>query len=44
MTDLNAVAVIDEAGEKGYIRNLDTQRDHAVGLLGALVLFAPIES
>ena len=37
MTTVNAVAVIDEAGEKGYVRNLDKQRDDAIGLLGALV-------
>jgi hypothetical protein len=37
VTDINSIAVIDEAGEKGCIRNLDAQRDHAIGLLGALV-------
>jgi len=37
MTVVNAVAFIDEAGEKGYVRKLDPQRDQAIGLLGALV-------
>ena len=37
MKTLNGVAFIDEAGEKGFIRNLDPQRDHKIGLLGALV-------
>jgi len=37
MNVINGVAFIDEAGEKGFIRNLDPQRDHEIGLLGALV-------
>jgi hypothetical protein len=37
MSVINAIAFIDEAGEKGFVRNLDPQRDHAVGLVGALV-------
>jgi hypothetical protein len=37
MNVINGVAFIDEAGEKGFIRNLDPQRDHEIGVLGALV-------
>jgi hypothetical protein len=37
----NGVAFIDEAGEKGLIRNLAPQRDDEIGLLGALVFPEP---
>ena len=37
MTQSNAVAFIDEAGEKGLVRNLSTGRDQELGLLCSLV-------
>lgn len=37
MSQPKAVAYIDEAGEKGLIRNLTPDRDDKIGLLGSLV-------
>jgi hypothetical protein len=37
MTEIKAVAFIDEAGQKGYVRNLDAARDDEIGLLGSLI-------
>jgi hypothetical protein len=37
MTKRNAIAFIDEAGEKGLIRNLQEDRDEKIGLLSSLI-------
>lgn len=41
MSTADAVAYVDEAGEKGFVRNLTADRDSKIGLLGALVFPLP---
>jgi hypothetical protein len=41
MGTADTVAYVDEAGEKGFVRNLTADRDSEIGLLGALVFPLP---